>query len=103
MAAKFDIISALEENGFELDRMQQYDEYRTVKVYRKNYSRVANVAWYGEQTLTYWAEVRLEMYRGKVLGITGTFAGGKVKEYMCSDKAAFNAIKKTVELAGYEF
>lgn len=106
MAAKFDLIGALLDNGFErgIDLTITDDANHTTYViesYRKDYERVWYVAFHGESTYTFWAEVQVVKKDGRPVDVRAYYSNGKVKSHDYG-KRAFNAIKDTVNNHGFE-
>ena len=107
MSSKFNLVEALESNGFvhSCDRTATDDingtEYVT-KRYTRRFEKVAQVAWEGEQVISLTAVVDVLFKNGKQELATAIYDFGKVKQHM-PDKRAFNAIRDTVKFAGFEF
>ena len=100
--AKFNLIEALEANGFQRNPFGEED---MGLVLVKDYSKEVEVAWFGMQKST----ISVEVYFNPEMTVCKAFyyqqgsrRAFKEKTHL-ADKRAFNAIKNTVEYKGFEF
>ncbi len=103
-AKKFDLVEALESAGYITTNRHtaECDPRYTFLTLTKDYVKTSDVVWYGTTECHLIVDVQVVYFNDKPVDVVASNSYGKVKDYGYS-KRAFNAIRDTVEYAGFEF
>lgn len=101
--AKFDLENALIADGFAMtnEHTSQWDKRYMFRTYTKEFVKILEVAWYGQNEYHFIADVQVTYFNGKPIDVVASYSNGKVKEY-AYDKRAYNAIRDTIKNNGFD-
>ena len=92
----------LEDKGFELVE-NETEQTLVRRVYKKEYSKIENVAWYGPTETKFQVYITFVFDQETLRTIRADYSNGKTKYYdTLSWKRAINGIRDTVKYNGFE-
>ncbi len=91
-AKKFDLITALLSDGFQLTKKDS-EQFYIGETYEKHYSDGSDYSFDASVTVVFSC--------GRVMGVGAKFSNGKFRQYQYN-KRAYNAIRDTIKNNGFE-